>query len=60
MMMTWMRMRMRLSKMMLPQRVEDGKMACQQQGGHLEVEPTKEVTEHFKTTPLVLVLFSAA
>lgn len=47
MMMT--RMRMRLSKMMLPQGVEDGKMACQQQGEHSEVEPTKDVTECFKS-----------
>jgi len=47
MMMTW--MRMRLSKMMLPQGVEDGKMACQQQGEHSEVEPTKDITERFKS-----------
>ena len=53
-------MRMRLSKMMMLQVVEDGKMACQQQGEHLEVEPKKEVTaEHFKTTlpmPVLQVL----
>lgn len=42
-------MRMRLSKMMLPQRVEDGKMACQQQGEHSEVEAKKDVTERFKS-----------
>lgn len=42
-------MRMRLSKMMLPQGVEDGKMVCQQQGEHSEVEPMKEVTERFKS-----------
>ena len=35
--------------MMLPQRVEDGKMARQQQGEHSEVEPTKDMTERFKS-----------
>ena len=42
-------MRMRLSKMMLLQGVEDGKMACQQRGEHSEVEPTKDVTERLKS-----------